>query len=365
MISGSYPPMHCGVGDYTARLSRALRDRGDVELEVLSTLLPVPIRDDPPWVRRIMPNWRVYALPRLIAAAREFRPDLVHVQYPAQGYRSVSGPVLIPLLARWRLSAPVVVTLHEYLPPAWTVHAVPFWGAALAASAIVVVRPDYREHLAGPIAWLMRDTPLRLIPNASVIPAVELSATERTALRERLGCGGRRLICFFGFAYPPKGVDQLFRIADPERDHLLLIGELSPSDAYHRQLRALADSDRWRGKSTVTGFVEPGEAARWLAASDAAIFPFSGGGGTWNSSLHAATSQGTFAIVTSNDRNGYAPEQNIYYAAPGAIEEMRAALADYAGRRSPSGSTRLDQAWAEIAGAHSELYRAALSRRSS
>jgi len=312
-----------------------------------------------------MPSWRIEALPEYLAVAREFRPDIVHMQFPTQGYRVVTGLVLILMLARLRLGAAVVETWHEFPPRRYLREKIAMWGLAASAQSVIYVRPDYPKYVSGTLALALGSAPLQFIPNASVIPAVRISPAERAALREELGCGDRKVVSFFGFAYPNKGVDQLFRIADPARHHLLLIGELLESDAYHQQLRELAGSDRWRGKVTITGFVEPDRAARMLAVSDAAVFPFTGGGGSWNSSLHAATSQGTFAIVTSNDRSGYSPDQNVYYAVPGAVKEMSAALVRYAGSRSPSGVLPLAQAWSEIADAHCKIYRALLSHHPS
>jgi glycosyltransferase involved in cell wall biosynthesis len=289
--------------------------------------------------------------------AREFQPDIVHLQYPTQGYRVASGPMLIPLLARLRLGAGVVETWHEFPPDSFCKETIARWALAVSTQAVIYVRPDYPKHVSGVLALALGGAPLRFIPNASVIPAVRISPAERAALREELGCGERRIVSFFGFAYPNKGVDQLFKIADPEKHHLLLIGGLLESDPYHQQLRELAGSDRWRGKATITGFVEPDRAARLLAVSDAAVFPFNDGGGVWNSSLHAATLQGTFAIVTSRERQGYAADQNIYYVAPGAIDDMRAALTRYAGTRTAGESFAAGNDWPEIARAHAELYR--------
>lgn len=363
LVTGSYPPMRCGVGDYAERLACALREQPGIEPEVLTTRLPAPPPMDPPWVRRAMPSWRISALPQFLDIAREFRPDVVHMQYPTQGYCVATGPILIPMLARWRLGASVVETWHEYPPQGFTKSAVAMWMIATSAEAVVYVRPDYPRSVSGTLAWMLADKPFRFIPNASVIPAVELSSGERTALREALRCGERRIVAYFGFAYPHKGVDLLFQVADPDQHHLLLIGELLPSDAYHDRLRALAESERWRGKVTITGFVEPERAARLLAVADAAVFPFVNGGGVWNSSLHAAMSQGTFVVVTSRERRGYAADQNIFYAAPGAVDELRAALARYAGNRAAATTLRPDDPWIEIARAHVELYRFLMSRR--
>lgn len=361
LVSGSYPPMRCGVGDYAGRLVQALRERAEMDLLVLTSRLSDSAAKDPAWLRRVMPSWRIEALPQYLAVAREFQPEIVHLQYPTQGYRVASGPVLIPLLARLRLGAGVVETWHEIPPGGFGKQTIAMWGLAASTQAVIYVRPDYPKHVSGLLALALGGAPLHFIPNASVIPVVRLSPAERSALRAELGCDDRRIVSFFGFAYPNKGVDQLFRIADPEKHHLLLIGELLESDPYHRQLRELAGSGGWRGKVTITGFVEPERAARLLAVSDAAVFPFKEGGGMWNSSLHAATSQGTFAIVTSSERHGYAADRNIHYAAPGAIDDMRAALTRHAGTRAAGESLAAGNDWAEIARAHAELYKSVMS----
>jgi glycosyltransferase involved in cell wall biosynthesis len=357
MVTGSYPPMHCGVGDYTARLAQALAQRGDVEVSVITT------RGDPQsdaetarGVSRVMPDWRVRSLGVLLSAARAARPDLLHLQFPTQGYNEIIGPILVPCLSRTILGIPVVVTLHEYMPRNLKSQLVRFpmiWCAA----EIIVVRPDYVSRIPVPTAWLVRGKKIRFVPNASVIPSANLDAREREAVRRPLGCGSRTLVAYFGFAYPHKGVEQLFSIADPGRHHLLLICELSPENAYHTRLQELANSSEWKDHITITGFVNSDHAAKLLAAADAVVFPFRDGGGDWNSSLHAAMSQGTFAIVTSLERHGYAGDENVYYAAPGAVNDMRTALDQYAGKRNPPS---LSDQWAEIARAHAELYQSVI-----
>ena len=77
--------------------------------------------------------------------------------------------------------------------------------------------------------------------------------------------------------------------------------------------------------------------------------------------LHAAMTQGTFVIATSADRAGYDPGDNVYYAAPGAVSEMAAALREYAGTRTSGGDQWVDP-WTQIAQAHLDLYRKCLSR---
>lgn len=358
LVTGSYPPMHCGVGDYTERLAVALVHHTELEVSVLtSTTSASRPPAGSPAVHAIISTWHMKGLHHVAAAVRRIGPDIVHVQFPTQGYEALNGPALIPCLARMLLRVPVLVTWHEYLdmPNAFSKQACYLYAMATCASAIVVVRPDYHARIRGLMKKVLGKRPVRFISNASVIPTVTLSPGERDAVREELGCGTRRLIAYFGFSYRHKGVDLLFRIADPARHHLVVIGELSPRDPYHLRLLELAGSAEWKGHATVTGFLDAGAVARLLAAADAAVFPFRDGGGIWNSSLHAAASQGTFVLTTSTERSGYDPDANIYFAPPDAIAEMRGALFQYEGVRKEA-ETAAGDPWLPAARAHEELY---------
>lgn len=352
--------MFCGVGDYSARLATALRNVG-VDLHVLTTRETIAATDAPAWVHRDMSSWTVSGFSRFRAVLNAIRPDMVHIQYPTQGYRYAMAPALLLLMARILQKFTVVSTWHEYPPENLTKGKICQMALALISRAIVVVRPDYSRHVRGALAAALGDTPICFIPNASVIPRVMLTEEERTAVRGQLCGKDRQLITFFGFAYPHKGVEQIFDIADPARHHLALIGNLTQSDPYHVRLRKLADSDRWRGHVTITGFVDQQLAARYLAASDAVMLPFLEGGGHWNSSLHAAMTQGTFVIATSAERAGYDPGENVYYAAPGAVSDMAVALREYAGTRTP-GSDQWVDPWTAIAQSHLDLYRKCLAQ---
>jgi glycosyltransferase involved in cell wall biosynthesis len=358
LVSGSYPPMHCGVGDYTERLAIAFTRHTSLDVRVLTSATSAPQRPanrDP--VRRIISTWHVKGMHHIAAAMRRISPDIVHLQFPTQGYKVLNGPALIPCLARTLLRVPVVVTCHEYLdmPKPLSKQACYLYAMAACASAIVVVRPDYAARISGPMKRVLGKTPLRFIANTSAIPTVVLSPEERNVVREELGCGTRKLIVYFGFSYPHKGVDLLFRIADPARHHVVLIGDLSPSDSYHAHLLELAGSAQWKGHATVTGFLDVNSVARLLAAADAAVFPFRNGGGIWNSSLHAAANQGTFVLTTSAEKNGYDADANIYFAPLDGVAVMRNALSQYEGTRREA-KTAVEDPWLATVRAHEELY---------
>ena len=160
---------------------------------------------------------------------------------------------------------------------------------------------------------------------------------------------------YFGFAYPHKGIEALFEVADPRRDRLVLICDLREGDPYHRLILDRCRNAPWDGKASVTGFLPAEEIASVLSASDAVVLPFTGGGGDWNSSLQAAAIQGVFVVTTSSTARGYDAKHNIHYCPPGDTACMRSALESGIGRRiEPAGEANRE--WARIAGAHLRVY---------
>jgi glycosyltransferase involved in cell wall biosynthesis len=333
--------MKCGIGDYTDCLARALTAAG-VEVAVL-TSEAAAAAPHPYELLAVGRSWDWRDLPRVARAMRRWRPDVVHLQYPTQAFAGRHFPWFLGVLAR-ALRFRLVQTWHEYVGGVMPAYIPP----ALAGGGVVAVRPRFRETLWPVVKWLTRSSEFRFIPGASAIPLADVLDDEREAIRRRWA-GGRALVVYFGFVYPAKGVEQLFDIVDERRHQLVLACDLDPRDDYQRAIL-----ERNAGRWPVTGFLPRGELAGLLAAADAVVMPFRDGGGIWNSSLHAASRQGTFVLITSCERRGYDAAANIYFAEPGNVEEMRAALLAHAGTR---GARAEEDEWERVAREHVELYR--------
>jgi glycosyltransferase involved in cell wall biosynthesis len=349
LFTGSYPPQPCGVGDYTRHLLEHLSARDGVTLEAwVGTGWP---GDTDPRIRRVLdPSWWT-TLRNIGSALREFQPHVIHFQFPTQGYGRRFLPWILPLLLRaWGVR--IVATWHEYFS-GWLPRALP---SALAASAVIVVRPGYEERLRPTTRVALGRARVHLVPNASAIPRVVHDERSREELRQQAGCGRRRLIAYFGFAYPAKGVHLLFDLLDPEREMLVLIGRLEPDDPYQRSLLDRCAEPRWRDATYRAGWQPEAAVGAWLAAADAVLLPFASGGGAWNSSLHAAVTQGTFVLTTATERRGYEPTSNIYFALPGDLREMRLALEQHCGVRLSAAPAGL-ATWPAIAEQHHGIYR--------
>lgn len=354
LITGSYPPDKCGVGEYTYHLAEALAAQAGIEVGVLTGDFP-GTTSDPSSVSvfRELPDWhmkRAFQVRRAIAA---FKPDIVHIQYPARGYFG-ELPRYLPLLT-WFLGVRVVQTWHEHFIGC----SVLGWQNLLACDALIYVRPDLPERLPGKIRRLLGETPQFCMPSASTIPAVKLTEEEAQRIREEIS-GGKPIVCFFGFANANKGVEQLFEIADPTRHHLLLICDLSEDDAYQRKIIQSTRQAPWLGNVTITGFQAARRVGELLAVADAVVFPFPAGAGVWNSSILAAETAGAFTVTTSLDPGvlGYHAERNIFFAGCGQTGDMRDALHRYLGRRNEAAA---GDEWGKIAMEHERIYRALLS----
>ena len=353
MISGSYPPMKCGVGDYTAQLVQALASRPDTQVAVLADVAVTGRASDTgAEVFPVAHGWLFSDVPEILRTARRWSPDIIHIQYPSQNYKSNMPWLLSALLLT--LGVPIVQTWHNYYGQTRFWHNLP---NTLVPGGLVVVRPRYKENMPTWYRWLIAHKRFRYIPNASAIPQSVLTTSERAALRAQWAWDGRALLAYFGFIFPSKGVDLLFDIADPARHQLVIIGDLQPDDPYHRQIRERARQAPWAGRATIAGFLPAGEAGRILAAADAVVLPFREGGGSWNTSIQSAALQGTFVLTTSFERHGYDAQTNIYYGRPHDISDLRTALDLYLGRRNDAAHARQFGSWDSIADAHLELYR--------
>jgi glycosyltransferase involved in cell wall biosynthesis len=352
LISGSNPPMRCGVGDYSARLAQALAKAGD-DVHVLTSGAAAGENGVAYTTHACVQRWSPQAAAPLLRLVRTLRPDIAHVQLPTQGYGRNRFPWAIPLLLNVRRQV-VVQTWHEFLP--FPTHSLSML-LALSRGEIIVVRPGYVDQLPPLYRRLIASRPVTYVRGGSAIPTSSLREAERRALRDRIAAGAQRLVAFFGFANPNKNVEYLFDALDPKHDHLLLICGLDRGNAYHDVLLNRASTPPWQGRVTITGHVEDTQVADLLACVDAAVLPFRDGGGDWNSSLQAVRVQGTLAISTSRTRTGYDQTDHTVYCAPGAISEMRQALEERSGQR--VAARDCVSAWRQIAEAHQIVYRRA------
>lgn len=351
LVAGTYPPGHCGVGDYTQGLAEALGSLPGVQVGVLTTADPGARTMGAVELLGAIKQWRFFELPKIITTLRRWRPTLIHIQYPSQGFFSSRLPSFLPIIFRL-MGFTVIQTWHEPHGLRSILH---FLLQTLGANGLIFVRPNYIKLLPSFFIRLISNHTKAIIPNASPLPLSSLSAVQRQTVKNRYLGAQKRLVVFFGFLYPNKGIELLFDIANPATDSVVIAGTGNHS-SYRDQLTARARSKHWRDDQVhYTGFLPAPEAADLLAVADAVVLPFLDGGGNWNTSIHSARAQGTLVITTAIPARGDEPQDNLYTAAPSDVEAMRAALDRLAGRRAQPLSPEAQ--WHSIAQAHLAFYR--------
>lgn len=356
LVAGAYPPEPCGVGDYTEKLARALADLDGLQVGVITKA--APRRRDATVRANIIGEVERWSFPELLNLAsiiRKWSPELVHIQYPSQGYNLRIASIIALIAKSNRMK--VVSTLHEPLinnifPIRGFIYT---WILARGSDGVIAVRPNLTDLLPVEVRKLIQDIPQMTIGNASPLPLSSLGLDARARLRAKLTNGRERLIVFFGFVHAAKGIDQLFDIADPRKDSLVIAGA-AKDETYVAELHTLASSKGWCADQVqITGFRPAQEVADLLAVADAVVLPFVGGGGDWNTSIHAALSQGAFVVTTAKDPKGYESDRNLYTAKPLDVGGMQRALDDHAGRHVLPVSP--ESQWNAIAAAHRDFYR--------
>lgn len=330
-----------------------------------------------------------------------FRPrrgtDLVHVQFAPSAYGYSGGIGALPLRCR----VPVVTTLHEYGWWTWQPLGDRLPGVAavqdgLARLAERTGRWDRETLLLAPSSRRLVVTGRghadvvrrRLGREAQVIPIganVGVAfAGDRAAARRDLGVPPEdRLVAFFGFVHPVKGLRYLadavaqLRREGRTRLRVVVVGGWrslawpdDEADAFVAELRehvrqAGLDDDAVR----FTGFVDERTASCWLRAADVAALPFTHGVTAKSGSLLTCWAH-ELPTVATDPPDG--PDPDLAGAALGATVrdvptlvtalrrlfddgELAARLVRVANERMAA------RDWSVVARAHAELYRAVLS----
>ena len=309
-ITGEYPSMQGGVGDYTRRLGQALGELG-ADVHVLTHVdaggdhLRVPVAAYEPTVYPELERtgWNLWgAVRRLI---RELRPEVVHIQYQPAAYELHPAVNYLP----WRLRAlrnrPVVyTTFHDLRYPYLFPKAGPLrWRAVLAlargSDANVITNPADWARLAQ--AGLTQK--LHPIPIGSNIECQPPADYDRAKQRAQWGADSDTwLLAYFGFLNAGKGGETLMRVlaelvrAGRPARLLMVGGKVGASDptnqAYLERVERLAFDLGVADRVQWTGFTSSDQVSANLLAADCAVLPYHEGATLRHGSLMAALAHG-------------------------------------------------------------------------
>ncbi len=356
-ISGAFPPMKCGVGDYLYQLLSEMGKMRNLNISLITSSECIEQMQGVS-IYPIIKRWDFTAFPQIIKTVSKIRPDIVHIQYPTIGYKKYLFPSFLPVLLKVLGVKKIVQTWHEPLSRKGLFR---YFPNLLVDSIIINVESDYLNKLPNFYANLLNKKIRCYIPISSNIPMSKLDNKEKLSLRKRIFKEQyqKNIIAYFGFITPNKGLEYLFQAANPEKDSILLICELKESDKYHNKIKDIINSDRWKKNVVLTGYLPNEKVADYLAIADMAVFPFIKGCSERNGSVLAALLQNTFVITTSFEKNGYFGNEHIYYVHPGNKTELEQAIIRYRKQNihQERQSSSLVKPWSEIAMMHERIYR--------
>ena len=327
MITGSYPPMACGIGDYTAKLAEALT-AGGIEVDIYSTNV----------------DWGFLKAKQLATKISATTPDVIHIQYPGTGYGHKLGPQALSFLLK-----PCVVTIHE----ASQVHLLrklSLYPFAFGAEQLIFSSDFEMDYAIKFAPWLANRA--RAIPIGSFIS----SPTE--SCEKDLDD-----IVSFGLIRPNKGIEQLIALAALIKSQCLplnirIIGSVDPKRSQY--LEELQSASKGLPITWDIGLSEP-QVANLLARSRIAYMPFPDGASERRSSLLAVLLNGVATISTKGPFTTNEMAESLAFAdtpeqallAIKQLLEKPERLYALAQRAREYGQKR---SWPHIASQHVELY---------
>jgi glycosyltransferase involved in cell wall biosynthesis len=345
LITGEYPPMQGGVGDFTRELARALAQHGHAVCVI--TGASAGADDDDVCVQRVVKSWGLGCWRSIAAVARREALNVLNIQYEPAAYTMQVGVNFLPSrYARRLIKVPIVTTYHDLLMPYLFPKAGPLrWKVveylARRSDATIVTNEEDRLRLSNPSASLRTGlqlptsnlqlpiSNLHLIPIGSNIQPEQAGVFDVAAERERWHVRrGEFAIGYFGFLNLSKGGEVLMQALRWLLDRrlpvrLILVGsQTGASDptnaAYAAQVEALIEVLDLKEHVSATGYLDASDVSRALLACDVLALPYVDGASVRRGSLMAAIAHGR-AIVTTEPRypiEGLAHDRSVVYVPP-------------------------------------------------
>lgn len=330
IISGSYPPIKCGVGDYTYILANKLSENADVT--VLTSIDAGCHVDGKVTVKNVVKKWSgLYVVKTILKEIKNCKYDVVHIQFPTVKYKrnSIANYVFLPFILRLK-KVKVVYTLHEYSNNSKLSKAVRI-PSILCANRIVIVDNLFQKELFE--KFKRRKDKIRYINIGANVERSSATDLEIGLLRKTLKRGDEKLLAHFGFVNRSKRLDLILKaMAELKNEgrlnsRLVLVGEFSEEccgKELYSELNSIITENCLKDNITVTGYVES-NVGDYFRASDSAIMLFNNGVSVRNGSVLAAQQEGV-RIITSKPVRDINVFGNQFYYVENTVESVKESI---------------------------------------
>lgn len=198
ILTGTYPPERCGVGDYTRHL------------------LSTPTGEK--WHLLYLKNWRIKDLRGNIAQLSECKDSELNIQYPTMGYRTSLMPHLLAIYAVLFLHKKLYITVHEYSQLGWKGKlALNF--LFLFAKDVIFTTSFERDCAHRHNPWMHKGKVIKIRSNIPSSPICK-------PMQERKWDVG-----YFGYIRPLKGIEDFIPVAEQlanQGKRVYIMGQTQP-----------------------------------------------------------------------------------------------------------------------------------------
>lgn len=285
MITGDYPPMMKGVGDYAYHLSNALCKSGS-SVNVITTKL----ENEPEYkeienvhVRRIIYTWSFGQVRKIINIVRGLgKKTIINIQYycPTTYKRNLMINFLPLILKIFAPSCPVIVTIHGFWEQSrlFRLRTIPM---LRFANGIIYVDKQNRKLLS---LYAGKQKPQKFIRiNSNILP---IRCDEQMELKWRSETNIKStdiVVSFFGAIGEPKGFKYLLdavQIVQKKIDKkiiLLAIGgfhSYGENDPYQNKIKNLISKNDMESWVKIIQKPNATDCSKYLHISDLAVSPF-------------------------------------------------------------------------------------------
>jgi len=269
MIVGSYPPDMCGVGDYTYNLMNSSKANK--------------------WKLYYSKEWNLNTLFNKISEINKFKPEIIILQYPTQGYGWSIVPHILCILYSAFSSRKFVTVLHELSNQSLKAKIAEY--IFLLFSNRIIVTNDFEKKYAISICPFIvnrRISVARIYSNIKAVSIIPKTVDRSIDL------------VYFGHIRPNKGINEFINFIQELRNKNLnykvaLIGQVLPE--YAAFYNELASNIRQLNINTHINKTSE-EVSILLSDSKFAFFPFPDGLSERRGSFIAAALNGVIMIST-------------------------------------------------------------------